>query len=54
MLCKDNKRIIYGAVGAAVAFLVVVVSVVFMLRTPEGTLVVTVDQADAEITMDDG
>ena len=25
-----------------------------MLRTPEGTLVVTVEQADAEITVDDG
>ena len=52
---KDKKQqIIYGSVAAAIGFLILLFGVVFLLKTPEGTLVVTVDEADAEITVDDG
>ncbi|MFH1924024.1 MAG: serine/threonine-protein kinase, partial [Planctomycetota bacterium] len=52
---KDKKQqIIYGSVAAGFFFLVLLLSVVLMLRTPEGTLVVTVNEADAEILLDDG
>ena len=52
---KDKKQqIIYGSVAAAIGFLVLLFGVVFLVRTPEGMLVVTVDEADAEISVDDG
>ena len=52
---KDKKQqIIIGTVAAAIGFLILLFGVVFLLKTPEGTLVVTVDEADAEITVDDG
>jgi formylglycine-generating enzyme required for sulfatase activity len=49
---KDRK--IIATVGAAALLIVVLLGVVFMLKTPEGTLVVTVNERDAEITVDDG
>lgn len=50
----SKQQIIYGSVAAAVCFFVLFFGVVFMLRTPDGILVVTVDVADAEISLDDG
>jgi eukaryotic-like serine/threonine-protein kinase len=49
-----QQQIVYGSIVAAVCFLVLFFGVVFSLRTPEGTLVVTVNEPDAEISVDDG
>jgi len=52
-MSAKEKKIIAVAVGAALT-IVVLLGVVFMFRTPEATLVVTVNERDAEITVDDG
>ncbi|HUT94002.1 MAG TPA: SUMF1/EgtB/PvdO family nonheme iron enzyme [Thermoguttaceae bacterium] len=44
----------YAGIAGGAAFLVVLLGVVFMLKTPEGTLVVEVNQPGAEIVVDDG
>ena len=48
-----RQRKIFVGVAAGSALLVVLFGIVFMLRTPDGTLVVEVKQADAEILVDD-
>ncbi|MFH1918469.1 MAG: protein kinase [Planctomycetota bacterium] len=44
----------YVGVGGAAAFLVVLLGVILMLKTPAGTLVVEVNEPGAEILVDDG
>ena len=51
---KLSRQRILVASAAAATFLVLLFGVVFMLRTPEGTLVVTVNQPDARVSVDDG
>ena len=52
---KLNKKwMVFGSVAAGLALLLLLAGVVFMIRTPEGTIVVRVDQPDAEISIDDG
>ena len=51
----DRKRqLLFAAVASAALLLVFLLGVVFTFRTPEGTLVVKVNERDAEITVDDG
>ena len=50
----SRQQIIAGSIMATVCFLVLLFGVVFSIRTPEGTLVVTVNEPDAEISVDDG
>ena len=49
-----KQQIIIGSVAAGVCFLVLLFGVVFMMRMPEGTLVVEINEPDAEISVDDG
>jgi formylglycine-generating enzyme required for sulfatase activity/serine/threonine protein kinase len=49
----NRQQIIYGSMVAVVCFLLLFLGVVFTLKTPEGTLVVTVDEPDAEVLVDD-
>ena len=49
-----KQQIIIGSVVVGIAFVLLLFGVVFMMRTPEGMLVVTVNEADAEIVLDDG
>ncbi|MFH1923165.1 MAG: SUMF1/EgtB/PvdO family nonheme iron enzyme, partial [Planctomycetota bacterium] len=52
---KDKKQqVILGAVAGGVMFILLLLGVIFLVRTPEGTIVVTVDRPDAEISVDDG
>ena len=50
----ENNHIIYGSVALGVLLILVLLGVVFSMRTPEGTLVVEVNQPDAQISVDDG
>ena len=50
----SRQQIVIGAVSAAVCFLFLLLGVVFSIKTPEGTLVVTVSEPNAEILVDDG
>ena len=48
-----REQIILGSVAAGAALLLLLLGVVLMIKTPEGTIVVRVDEADAEISVDD-
>ena len=48
----SQQRVIAGSIMATVCFLALFLGIVFSIRTPEGTLVVTVNQPDAEILVD--
>ena len=50
----EKNHIIYGSVALGVVFVLILLGVVFSMRTPEGTLVIEVNQPDAEISVDDG
>jgi formylglycine-generating enzyme required for sulfatase activity len=51
----SQERMVLGSVVAGVAFLLLLAfGIVITVRTPEGTLVVTVDEPDAQISVDDG
>ena len=50
----EKNHIIYGSVALGVLLLLGLLGVVFSMRTPEGTLIVEVNQADAEISVDEG
>ena len=50
----DRRQLwIFAGIAGGAAFLVVLLGIVFMLKTPEGTLVVEVDEPGAEIVVDD-
>ena len=44
-----KQQIILGSVAAGICFLVLLFGVVFMMRTPEGTLVVEINEPDAKV-----
>ena len=50
---KDKKKLILSVVGGALAGLVILAGVIFMLRTKDGTLVVEVNQPDATVQVMD-
>jgi len=50
----EKNHIIYGSVAVGVLLILGLLGVVFSMRTPEGTLIVEVNQPDAEISVDDG
>ena len=50
----EKNHIIYGSVALGVVLVLLLLGVVFSMRTPEGTLVIEVNQPDAEILVDDG
>ena len=50
----ENNHIIYGSVAVGVLLILGLLGVVFSMRTPEGTLIVEVNQPDAQISVDDG
>jgi len=49
-----REQIILGSVAAGVAFVLLLLGVVLMIKTPEGTIVVRVNQPDAEVSVDGG
>ena len=50
----EKSHIIYGSVALGVLLILGLLGVVFSMQTPEGTLIVEVNQPDAEISVDDG
>ena len=50
----EKNHIIYGSVAVGVLLILGLLGVVFSMKTPEGTLIVEVNQPDAEISVDDG
>ena len=50
----EKNHIIYGSIAVGVLLILGLLGVVFTMQTPEGTLIVEVNQADAEISVDDG
>ena len=51
---KRKKPPVAVLVGAAALLAAVALGVVFMLETPQGTLVLRIDQQDAKVVIDDG
>jgi hypothetical protein len=49
-----RQHIATGSAVAGLLLLLVLLGIVLRVRTSDGTLVVTVDQADAEVSVDDG
>lgn len=49
----NRQQIIAGSIVAGICFLLLLCGAVLLLRTPSGTLVVTVNEPDAEISIDD-
>jgi formylglycine-generating enzyme required for sulfatase activity len=49
-----RQHILIGSVAAGVVLLLVLLGVVLKVRTKDGTLVVTVNQPDAEVSVDNG
>ena len=47
----EKNHIIYGSVALGVLLILGLLGVVFTMKTPEGTLIVEVNQADAEISL---
>ena len=50
----EKNHIVYGSVAVGVLLVLGPLGVVFSMHTPEGTLIVEVNQANAEISVDDG
>ena len=50
----EKKHIIFGSIAVGVLLILGLLGVVFSMQTPEGTLIVEVNQANAEISVDDG
>ena len=50
----SRQHVIAGSIMATTCFLVLFFGVVFSIRTPHGTLLVTVNEPDAKISIDDG